>query len=83
MNAIFKQNYTPELFIAFEILYSCCFGLRGKLDFQISSKKSFITSTPSLGIVHENCIGSVDGGWLEVRFIIIGNRLDREKIFNN
>ena len=32
--AIFKQNYTLELFIALEMDYYCCF-----------SKKSFITST--------------------------------------
>ena len=31
--AIFEQNYTLELFIALKIAYSCCFGLRGNLDF--------------------------------------------------
>ena len=31
--AIFKQNYTLELFIALKMAYSCCFGLRGNLDF--------------------------------------------------
>ena len=30
---IFKQNYTPELLIALEMVYSCFFGLRGNLDF--------------------------------------------------
>ena len=29
--AIFKQNYTLELFIALKMAYSCCFGLRGNL----------------------------------------------------
>ena len=33
MNAIFEQNYTLELFIALKMDYSCCFGLRGDLDF--------------------------------------------------
>ena len=32
-NAIFKQNYTIELFIALKMAISCCFGLRGNLDF--------------------------------------------------
>ena len=36
--AIFEPNYTLELFIALKIAYSCCFGSRGNLDFQISSK---------------------------------------------
>ena len=31
--AIFKQNYTLELFIAFKMAYSCCFSLGGNLDF--------------------------------------------------
>ena len=31
--ALFKQNYTLELFIALKMAYSCCFGLRGNLDF--------------------------------------------------
>ena len=33
MNAIFKQNYTLELFIALKMAISCCLGLRGNLDF--------------------------------------------------
>ena len=32
-NAIFKQNYTIELFIALKMAISSCFGLRGNLDF--------------------------------------------------
>ena len=32
-NAIFKQNYTLELFIALKMAYFCCLGLRGNLDF--------------------------------------------------
>ena len=44
--AIFKQNYTPELLNALKSVYSCFFGLRGKLDFPDFLQKSFITSTP-------------------------------------
>ena len=40
--AIFKQNYTLELFIALEMVYYCCFSIGGNLDFL---QKSFITST--------------------------------------
>ena len=40
--AIFKQNYTPELFIAFKMVYSCCFSLGGNLDFPEFLKKKFI-----------------------------------------
>ena len=29
----FKQNYSLELFIYLEMAISCCFGLRGNLDF--------------------------------------------------
>ena len=43
--AIFKQNYTTELLIAFKMVYSCFFGLRGKLDFPDFLQKSFITLT--------------------------------------
>ena len=32
-SAIFKQNYTMKMFIAFKMAYSCCFGCRGNLDF--------------------------------------------------
>ena len=32
-NAIFKQNYTLELFISLKMAISCCFGLRGNLEF--------------------------------------------------
>ena len=32
-NAIFMQNYTLELFVAFRMAYSCHFGLRGNLEF--------------------------------------------------
>ena len=31
--AIFKQNYTLELFIALKIAYSCCFSLAKNLVF--------------------------------------------------
>ena len=40
--AIFKQNYTPERFIAFKMVYSCCFSLGGNLDFPEFLKKKFI-----------------------------------------
>ena len=37
----FKQNYTLELFVAFKMAYSCCFGLRGNRDFPDFLQKSF------------------------------------------
>ena len=37
-----KQNYTLKLLIPFKMAYSCCFGLRGNLEFL---QKSFITLT--------------------------------------
>ena len=39
--AIFKQNYILELFITLKIVYSCCFGLRGNLDFPDFLQKKF------------------------------------------
>ena len=33
INAIFKQNNALELFISLKMAISCCFGLRGNLDF--------------------------------------------------
>ena len=39
--AIFKQNYTLELFIALKMAYSCRFGLRGNLDFPDFPQKKF------------------------------------------
>ena len=41
MNAIFKQNYTPELLIVLKMVYSCFFGLRGSLDFPDFLQKKF------------------------------------------
>ena len=41
MNAILEQNYTLELFIALKMAYSCCFGLRGNLDFPDFLQKKF------------------------------------------
>ena len=32
-NAIFEQNNALELFISLKMAISCCFGLRGNLDF--------------------------------------------------
>ena len=43
--AIFKQNYTQELFIALQIDYCCFFSLGGNLDFLDFLQKKFITST--------------------------------------
>ena len=39
--AIFKQNYTKKLFVAFKRANSCCFGLRGNLDFPDFLQKKF------------------------------------------
>ena len=43
--AIFKQNYTLKLFVAFKMAYSCCFSLGGNLDFPDFLQKKFITLT--------------------------------------
>ena len=32
-NAIVKQNYPQKLIIVFKMVFSCCFGFRGNLDF--------------------------------------------------
>ena len=42
-NAIFKQNYYLKMFIAFKMAYSCCFSLRGNLNFLDFLLKSFTT----------------------------------------
>ena len=47
-NASFKENYTLDLIVAFKMAYSCCSGLRSKLDFPEILQKSFITSTTGL-----------------------------------
>ena len=47
-HAIFKQNYTPELFIAFKMVYSCCFSLGGNLDLTRIPPKKNLTSTTGL-----------------------------------
>ena len=39
--AIFKQSYTLELFISLKMAISCCFGLRGNLDFPDFPQKKF------------------------------------------
>ena len=44
-NPSFKQIYTLKLFIAFKMAYSCCFSLRGDLEFPEFLQKGFITST--------------------------------------
>ena len=48
--AIFKQNYTLKLFIAFKMACSCCFASRGNLDFQELLQKSFKKSTTEVGL---------------------------------
>ena len=45
MNTILKQNNALELFMSLKMAISCCFGLRGNLDFPDFLQKSFITST--------------------------------------
>ena len=40
-NAIFKQNDTLKLFIAFKMAYSCCFSYGGNLDFPEFLQKKF------------------------------------------
>ena len=45
MNTIFNQNYAQKLFIAFKMAYSCCFGLRGNINFPDFLQNFFITST--------------------------------------
>ena len=52
-NAIFKQIYSLKLFITFKMAKSSCFSLGEIKIFQISSKKSFITS--SAGRAHSKC----------------------------
>ena len=42
---LYKRNFTPKLFIAFEMAYCCCFCFGGNLDFL---QKSFITSSTLL-----------------------------------
>ena len=51
--AIFKQNYTPELFIAFKMVYSCCFSLGGNLDFPEFLQKKFYNINYRLKISHK------------------------------
>ena len=45
MPPFFRQNNTLKLLIVFKMSYSCCFGLKGNLDFPDFIKKSFITLT--------------------------------------
>ena len=39
--AIFRQNYTLELFVAYKMSYSCCFSLWVNLDFPDFLQKKF------------------------------------------
>ena len=32
MNTNFKHTFTPKLFIAFKMAYSCCFGQKGNIN---------------------------------------------------
>ena len=54
--AIFKQNYTLELFIALKMAYCCCLGLRGNLDFPDFLQKMFynINYWSRIGAVSES-----------------------------
>ena len=52
-DAIYKQKYILKLFITFKMAKSSCFSLGEIKIFQISSKKSFITS--SAGRAHSKC----------------------------
>ena len=38
---IFKQNYTLKVFVAFKTANSCCFTLRGNLNFPDFLQKKF------------------------------------------
>ena len=50
-NAIFKQNYTLELFIALKMAFLCCLGLRGNLDFpDFQQKKCYNINYRSISI---------------------------------
>ena len=40
-NAIYKPNYTINLFIAVKMTYSCCFSIGGNLDFLYFLQKKF------------------------------------------
>ena len=54
----FKQNYTLELFVAYKMAFSCCFALRGNLDFADFIQKKFyninyrMTKVNLLSLVH-------------------------------
>ena len=52
--AIFKQNYTLELFISLKMAISCCFGLRGNLEFPDFLQKKFYNINYSLNF-HPIC----------------------------
>ena len=56
-NAISKQNYTLNLFIAVKLTCSCRFSLRGNLDFLDFIKKGFITSNIGLTQVSNHSTG--------------------------
>ena len=53
-SAIFMQNYSQKLFIAFKIAYSWCFSFRGNLAFRNFLQKSFITSSSGPKVVGGN-----------------------------
>ena len=52
--AIFKQNYTLELFIALEMVYYCCFSLGGNLENLDFLQKKFYN-------INYWCLGSNPG----------------------
>ena len=54
--AIFKQNYTPELIIALKMVYSCFFGLRGNLDFPNFIQRKFYNINSCLALPRRYCL---------------------------
>ena len=55
-NTIFKQNCTLKLCFAFDILGSCCFGLRGNLDYPDFLNKKFYNVNYKSNFLPENNI---------------------------
>ena len=45
-HAIFKQNYTADPFIAFKMVYSCCFSLGENVDFLDFLQKTRLSRFP-------------------------------------
>ena len=60
--AIFRQNYTLELFVAFKMAYSCCFSLWGNLDFPDFLQKKFYNINCWFGNHKKSIRRPLDGG---------------------